>query len=231
MMNKLNVLIVNDDGMDADGIVALTEWAKKLGNVTVCAPKNQQSGKSHGITIHDGIEIIRLDREIETWQVDSTPADCVRWGTIGLNRTYDLVLSGINRGYNLGDDIAYSGTCGAIFEAGFRGLKGIAISTDFITLSAAVEWLDRVWEYVRENKLFEKNSLYNVNIPPKALGIRMTQQGEAYYSDWFVKVGENVYTQDGYCAHENRHDLRYDTDATVDGWVTITPLTVKRDVR
>jgi len=228
MKEELKILITNDDGIGAEGIKALTEWAGKLGTVTVCAPKTQQSGKSHSITIHDSIEIVKTDDKVETWRVDSSPADCVRWGTLGLNRTYDFVFSGINRGYNLGDDIAYSGTCGAIFEAGYRNIKGIAFSTDVGTLEEAKVHLDRVWEYFKRNKLFEQCNLYNVNIPPKPVGIRITKQGSVFYTDDFRPIGENLYEQNGYCVHESEHNLELDTDATTDGWITITPLSIAR---
>ena len=103
----MRILITNDDGIFSHGIRLLAEWAVKLGEVTVVAPKNEQSGKSHAINFTEPIEInkVELMAGVEAYSCDSTPADCVRYGIVGLGRSYDLVLSGINRGYNLGDDI------------------------------------------------------------------------------------------------------------------------------
>ena len=103
----MRILITNDDGINSPAIKALAIWAKKHGEVTVVAPKIEQSGKSHGIEIIKPIEIEKVDLVdgVTAYSVDSTPADCVRYGIIGLKKEYDLVLSGINRGYNLGKDI------------------------------------------------------------------------------------------------------------------------------
>ena len=96
----MRILITNDDGINAPGIRMLAEWAKKLGEVTVVAPKVEQSGMSHAIQFVEPIEIKRvpLMDGVEAWQMDSTPADCVRFGVLGLKREYDLILSGINKG-------------------------------------------------------------------------------------------------------------------------------------
>ena len=129
----MKILVTNDDGIDAKGIRLLAAWAKKLGEVTVCAPKSQQSAKSHAITVHHPIEIKRVEfmEGVEAYSVDSTPVDCVRFGTIGLNRNYDLIVSGVNNGFNMGEDILYSGTVAAIFEADLRSANGIAFSTEW----------------------------------------------------------------------------------------------------
>ena len=103
----MRILITNDDGLFAPGIVPLVEWAKKHGEVTVVAPKIEQSGKSHAIEFVKPFEIKKVDifEGVEAYSCDSTPADCVRFGIMGLGREYDLVLSGINRGVNLGIDM------------------------------------------------------------------------------------------------------------------------------
>ena len=129
----LKILITNDDGINNIGIRLLANWAKQYGEVTVIAPKVEQSAKSHAIDIRGAFEIKKVPfmEGVEAYSVDSTPADCVRFGVIGLKQKYDLVLSGINKGVNVGDDIVYSGTCAAVFEAARMGLKGIAFSAFF----------------------------------------------------------------------------------------------------
>ena len=119
----MRILITNDDGINAKGLLPLAQWAQRLGDVTVIAPKVEQSGKSHGIEIHKAFEVKKVDFApgIEAYSVDSTPADCVRIAILGMKKQFDLVISGINRGLNIGRDTIYSGTVGAIFEANALG--------------------------------------------------------------------------------------------------------------
>lgn len=226
----MKILITNDDGIAAPGLRALVKAAARLGEITVVAPKREQSGKSHGINIHDPFEIRRVEYEgaARAYAVDSTPADCVRFAILGLKEQFDLVLSGINRGYNMGEDISYSGTCGALFEAGTQKAKAIAFSAEWNNLEAAVPYVEPVLAFIEKHNLVEKSRLLNVNIPPNARGIRITRQGGPYFTDTFEKAGEDTYYQRGYCVHQNNHDLGVDTDATVDGYVTITPLWICR---
>lgn len=223
----MKILITNDDGICAEGIAALAEWARGLGDVTVIAPKVEQSGKSHAIEFTKRFEIKRVDfiHGIEAYSVDSTPADCVRFGFMGLGRSYDLVLSGINRGVNLGADIVYSGTVGAVFEAGRLGCKGIALSTYPNTLKEAVRELDSVWEYIESRNLLGINLLYNVNIPNDPNGFKITKQGSPYFSDEFVYEGGDMYMQmGGKIPDVDPSDLTRDTVATEAGYVSVTPL-------
>ena len=119
----MRILIVNDDGIRASQMLPRARWAKKLGTVTVVAPKVEQSGKSQGIELHEPFEVkaVELEEGIEAYAVDSTPADCIRYAVLGLGRTFDLVISGINRGFNMGTDIMYSGTAGAVMGSADTG--------------------------------------------------------------------------------------------------------------
>jgi 5'-nucleotidase len=112
----MRILIANDDGMHASQLVPLIQWARKLGDVTVAVPKYEQSAKSHSIEIHKSFEAkeVELEPGVTVWAVDSSPADCVRFAVIGLGLQFDLVISGINRGLNIGSDIMYSGTVAAV---------------------------------------------------------------------------------------------------------------------
>ena len=228
----MRILVTNDDGIEAEGIRLLANWAKKLGDVTVCAPKTQQSAKSHAITVHNPMEIKRVDfmEGVEAYSIDSTPVDCVRFGTIRLNRKYDLILSGINNGFNIGEDILYSGTVGAIFEAGLRGTNGIAFSTEWRNFEPAIKHIDEAYDYIVKNGLFKYNQIYNVNFPSAEYkGIRVCKQGGPYYSDEFIQAEDGLFNQQGYCVYKVSTDLELDTDATMNGYVSITPLTTKRD--
>ncbi len=223
----MKILITNDDGIEALGIKLLVEWAKKLGEITVVAPKVEQSGKSHGIELMRPIEV--LDRSelygVEAYSVDSTPADCVRFGILGLKRKYDLVLSGINRGANLGKDIVYSGTVGAIFEAVALDHKALALSTFPNTLEDAAKHLDMIYEFVGENDILSKNPIYNINIPAIAEGVKITRQGASYFSDEFVPIGNNLYTQKGfYTPDSDPEDTELDAVAVKHNLISITPM-------
>lgn len=229
----MRILITNDDGINSPSIHKLALWANKFADVTVVAPKVEQSGKSQAIDIINAVEVVRVDFEenIEAYAVNSTPADCVRFGTVGLNREYDLVISGINRGYNMGKDIIYSGTVGAIFEAYGQGYKAMAISTDYTSFDTAVANLDLVYNYIMDNKLFDYCDLYNVNIPTEVKGsILITRQGKACYSDGFVLVDSDkcLYKQVGKFIPECCDDLCFDTNAIKNGYISICPMTTER---
>ena len=228
----MKILVCNDDGINAEGIKILATWAKKLGEVTVSAPKVQQSAKSHAINIHEGpIEVRKVPYidGVTAYEVNSTPVDSVRFGTLGLNAKYDLILSGVNRGFNMGEDILYSGTAANIFEASLRDCKGIAFSTDPTSFAEAEKWLDKIWDYFVTNDLLAHNGIYNVNIPLDAKGIKWTKQGGAYFTDEFIEVGQGLYSQEGYSVYQHGENFTLDTDAVMNGYVSITPLSTRRD--
>lgn len=226
----VRILITNDDGAAATQLVPLVRWCRKLGDVTVVVPKVEQSGKSHGIELHKPFEAkqISLAPDVTVWAVDSTPADCVRFAVLGLELEVDLVISGVNRGLNIGTDIQYSGTVGAASEAASLGIPALAISTLPDCYDRATEHLDRVFDYIRERDLFAYNNLYNVNIPPEPRDIRITHQGGPYFSDTFPLIGKDLYTPAGKQVWADRNDDTLDTDATLHGYITITPLTTDR---
>ena len=226
----MRILITNDDGISSPALPILARWAGKFGEVTVVAPKFEQSAKSQAIDIRGEMEVKRVDigEGIVAYSVSSTPADCTRFGVLGLGASYDLVISGINRGYNIGHDIAYSGTVGAILEGSRFGIKGLALSTDFDTLLPASAYLDDVYGYITEHKLYDYNDLYNVNIPPKACGIRITRQGGAFFKDDFAYLGNDMYKQVGEPIKQKGDDLSIDIDAVYNGYISIMPVTASR---
>ena len=228
----MKILIVNDDGFDAVALPHIIRWARTLGDVTCVVPKREQSGKSQAIDYLHPVEITKVSiaEDIEIWAMDSTPADCVRFATSGLGTSYDLILSGINRGYNLGDDIAYSGTVGAINEGGRLGITSIALSCDPQGLPEALGMLDYWWGFMKDKGLLKKGSLYNVNFPllPSPKGIRITRQGGQFYSDAFEYRGDNMYMQVGAPVPREEVDLTIDMDAVLNGYISVTPMAWKR---
>jgi len=226
----MRILVTNDDGLEAAQLVNLIQWCQKLGDVTTFVPKLEQSGKSHGFEIKRPIEVkqVQLADDITVWAVDSTPADCVRIAVLGLKMEFDLVVSGINRGFNLGADMMYSGTVGAASEAVNLGMKAIALSTSLKYYDRATAHLDGIFEFVDTHKLLELNPIYNINIPENPVGIKITRQGGPYYSDKFPYIGNDLYKPTGYCVWEDREDETLDTDATFHGYITVTPLTIDK---
>ena len=222
----MRILITNDDGVFAEGIRTLAEWAKTKGEVTVVAPKVEQSGKSHAIDFTRPIEIKKVDlmEGVTAYSMDSTPADCIRFAVLGMKEKYDIIFSGVNRGFNLGKDIVYSGTAGAIFEGGRLGIPGIAFSTQPDSFDGAKKYLDKVYSFIVENRLLEENMLYNVNIPNRDGEIKITKQGGIYFHDEFKYLGDDMWEQTGYIINDNEGNPDFDTDAVRDGFISITPL-------
>lgn len=226
----MKILITNDDGIHAAGLLPLARWAQRLGDVTVFAPAYEQSGKSHGIEIHKAFSVKKVDfaPDIPAYAVDSTPADCVRVAVLGMKLKFDLVISGINRGLNIGQDTIYSGTVGAIFEAKALGIPAVALSTSPAYYANAVSHLDEIYAYIRRNRLMEVCDLYNINIPDNPVGFRITRQGGMYYSDaytiecdMFMPCGIDVFRASG--------KMELDTDATLVGhYISVSPLTLDR---
>ena len=122
----MKILVTNDDGVRADGLAMLAAQLGDLGEVWVVAPDRERSAVGHSFTLHEPLRVVKLAER--TYSVSGTPADCVYLGVLELCRGADLVLSGINHGYNLGADIFYSGTVAGAVEAALRGVPAIAVS-------------------------------------------------------------------------------------------------------
>lgn len=230
----MRILITNDDGIQASGLLPLAQWAQKLGEVTVIAPKFEQSGKSHGIEIHKSFEMKKVDFApgITAYALDSTPADCIRVAILGLKEKFDLVISGINRGLNIGRDTIYSGTVGAIFEANALGVPALAFSTSPAYYDKSLSHMDAIYDYICHNRLLEKGDLYNINIPECPVGFRITRQGGPYYSDKFDFQENDMVMPCGIDVFKSSNTRDLDTDAVlVHHLISISPLTIDRTDR
>lgn len=185
----MNLLVSNDDGIHATGLEALASAMEPLGKVWVVAPEREQSAASHALTMHEPLRVMR--RGEGRWAVSGTPADCVYLAVHHLlPEPPDLVLSGINRGSNLGTDVFYSGTVAAAMEACFNGFPAIAVSLHIepddrekhYETAAAVAL--RVARGVRANPL-PPRVLLNVNVPNvpegELRGIRAVALGQRHY--------------------------------------------------
>src|SRR3954466_2993160 len=168
----MRFLITNDDGILAHGIECLIEAAEPLGDVYVVAPDREQSATSHSLTLHHPIRPVR--RGEHRWQVDGTPTDCVMLAVEALMPGRpDYVLSGINHGENMGEDVLYSGTVAAAMEGLALGIPSIALSfaggdlrADLTHLRKQVVVLTDLLRRLTSLPAFPANTLLNVNLPP-----------------------------------------------------------------
>ena len=201
----MHILITNDDGVQAPGLLALAQEIKKLGKVTVLAPDRNWSMSGHVKTIHTPLNVVETQLRDGTpaFAASGAPSDCVALAMLGLlGEPVDIVLSGINPYANLGHDITYSGTVTAAMEATIAGVPGIAVSLDGPEISP--EEVDfgpaaRAAKHVIEtmlNQELPKNTLLSVNVPylpdHKINGYQITRQGTRIYRDLLVrKLDEN----------------------------------------
>jgi len=227
----MKILITNDDSISSEVLLPLAKWAKQFGEVTVVAPKYEQSGKSHSVEFRKAFEVKQVpfdDPDIKAYTVDSTPADCVRFALEGMQMTFDFVISGINRGLNLGIDVLYSGTLGAVFEAATFGLPAVALSTKSGGFGEAIEALEEIKEFFVRRDLMKRNSLYNINIPRHHKGIRITRMGGRYFADEFLPQGNDLYLATYKNTGTDSDDNSIDINATLSGYISVTPLTLNR---
>ncbi len=223
----MRILVANDDGIDAIGLKYLVEFAKTLGDVCVVAPKYEQSAKSQSINVRSGFEVKKTTYlGVDAYVIDSTPSDCVRFAIYYLKDNFDIVFSGLNRGYNSGEDILYSGTVAAASEGAMIGRRAIAFSTSYKSFDGA-KYLKDAYDYIINNNLFEKHNFWNVNIPPVAKGVRVTHQGLTNFDTYFEEK-EGLFYQLGSPHFYLDKDETSDTKAIDDGYISITPLTNDR---
>ena len=184
------ILVTNDDGVRSPGIRSLAEALRKLGRVVVVAPDRNRSAVGHALTLERPLRAEEIKPDV--FAVDGTPTDCVNLGIHGLLReTPDLVVSGINRGSNLGDDITYSGTVCAAMEASLMGLPAFAVSLDTSKFQAddlqlAAGFSRQVAAQILQNGL-PADTFLNVNVPTGGCcGVELTRQGKRKYGDAVV---------------------------------------------
>jgi 5'-nucleotidase len=227
------ILVSNDDGIHSEGLRALGEAMTALDEVTVVAPDRERSAASHSLTLH---RPLRVEELRPSWHaVDGTPTDCVLLGVHGLLRERPrLVVSGINRGGNLGDDVHYSGTVSAAKEATMLGLPAIAVSlaarTDF-RFEVAARFVQRLAAFTLQHGL-PADTLLNVNVPETAagdvpVGFRLTRLGRRRYSDVITEKvdprGRKYYWLGG-SEIEGLAEAGTDLEAVGAGMISVTPV-------
>lgn len=232
----MRFLLSNDDGILAHGLECLERAAAPLGETWVVAPDREQSAMSHSLTLHHPIRPMR--RGDRRWQVDGTPTDCVMVAVEALlPERPDFVLSGVNHGQNLGEDVLYSGTVAAAMEGLALGIPSIAFSfaggelrADASLLEAQIPLLTTLIRHLTQLS-WPGNTLLNVNLPPligpHVQGVRLTRLGQRYYSGSLKPMtdpwGRTVYWIGGGSATWTG-PADSDFQAVRDGFVSVTPL-------
>ncbi len=241
MIQPINILVTNDDGIYAEGIQLLSQTLFESGagyNLSIVAPDHERSAVGHAITMHRPLRVQEArflhNREMVGWSVNGTPSDCVKLAVEAiLDHKPQLVISGINRGSNLGTDVLYSGTVSAAVEGIILGIPAVAVSLteggaseDFLF---AARFVRDLIPYLLENPL-PAGTLLNINVPPYnggINGIRVTHLGTRRYRNSFDKRidprGMIYYWLAGELVEgEEKEDS--DVRAILDGYISVTPV-------
>jgi len=235
----MRILLSNDDGINAPGLYVLEKIAAQLSDdIWICAPSEEQSGAGHSLTLN---RPVRLHQHAERrFSITGTPTDAV---TMALKKLLpappDLILSGVNRGANLGDDVTYSGTVSAAFEGALAGIRSVALSQVYskeglghgVSFDAAEGWGAQVLRPLLDTA-FAERTLINVNFPPitkgEVKGIRVVRQGFHDYARGSVVEGTDPrgFPYYWFGLHGIEHTGGHETDleAIADGFIAVTPL-------
>lgn len=233
----MRFLCTNDDGILAHGLDCLVRAAEQIGEVTVVAPDREQSATSHSLTLHHPVRA--TERGERRFQVDGTPTDCVMLAVEALMTDRpDFVLSGINHGQNMGEDVLYSGTVAAAMEGLALGIPAIAFSFAGGDLRADIRKLDEqldvlvpLLKHLTSLAEFPEHTLFNVNLPPlgsgEIRGTKLTRLGRRVYSNSIQPMrdpwGRQIYWIGGGEISWTGSDDS-DFQAIRDGFISVTPL-------
>jgi 5'-nucleotidase len=225
-----HILVTNDDGIYSEGIRKLAEACKAHGHVTIVAPDREQSAASHALTLNRPLRLLQIQEH--EWIVDGTPSDCVNLAVLKLFKSArpDLIVSGINFGPNLGDDVTYSGTISAAFEGALLNIPSIAFSA----LVGENFSFDRCAEFAGElvrlalDEHRDPGIILNVNFPVREFeGVRITALGKRVYTEGVIERkdprGRSYFWIGGEPPVWHPGDGT-DFEAVRNGYVSITPL-------
>lgn len=240
----MRILVTNDDGVESAGLIALADALTSLGEVLVVAPDGDRSGIAHALSIHQPVRIReRKERSVRTYQCSGTPADCVVVGAFEIFKILpDLVVSGINRGANAGDDITYSGTIAAANEALLVGVPSLAVS---LAIAWPISSDQPHWETAAHCALdlarrmpafaLPPTTLLNLNVPNVPLaslrGVKLTKQARKRYTDRTDRrLDPRGETYVWIWGSHNAAEIEEGTDlaALRDGYASVTPITIDR---
>jgi 5'-nucleotidase len=233
MEKRISILVTNDDGFYAPGINALATELSTIADVTVVAPDRDRSGASHSLTLSTPLSIKKVSEK--KFIVEGTPTDCVHLALTGFfQESFNLVVSGINSGANMGDDVIYSGTVGAAVEGRFLGLPSIAVSLagEHKNFETAAKVTRQLVTYMTQHH-FKKTTTLSINVPDvpfeKIRGFQITRLGSRHAAEPAIKQkdprGRTIYWI-GPAGKENDAGIGTDFHAIKNHYVSITPLQV-----
>ncbi len=227
------ILVCNDDGIRSEGLAALADALRPLGTVYVVAPDRERSAAGHSLTLTQPLRVEKIG--LRVYAVDGTPTDCVNLAVNGIlrNKKVALVVSGINKGGNLGDSVTYSGTVSAAMEATLLGIPAVAVSLasrNHFRFDAAAEFSGTLARKVLRRGL-PKDTLLNVNFPgvpaSDIRGVRITRQGKVIYGDAVVEKRDprgRKYYWIGGDSLRRREIPGSDLEAVEKNFISITPI-------
>jgi 5'-nucleotidase len=234
-MSEKLILITNDDGILSEGVAVLKKALAPLGRVVIVSPSEERSGASHALTIRTPVRIKEVDKDV--YSLTGFPADCIYAAIHGLlKKKPDLVVSGINRGANMGVDVYYSGTLAGARQAAIDSIKGFAISVDINKNVAKIKWETaakfayKVAEEMLE-KDYKKGGFLNINCPnvdqEHIKGVKITKMGDRRYVTE-VKWGKDPRGED-YCWLWGEYSAfgpieGSDCDAVHEGFISVSPM-------
>lgn len=238
----MHILVTNDDGVHAPGLLALAQSVRKIADkVTILAPDHNWSASGHVKTLHRPLRVnlTELADGTEAWTSDGAPSDCVALAQLGfVEDKIDLVVSGINPNANIGHDVTYSGTVTAAMEAAIWGIPGVAVSLDrpedlisAVIYDPAAEAARQVIVWLWEQPDRPKDTVLNINVPYGPLsemkGFRLTRQGLRIYRDELVRREDprgKAYYWIGGDVPTGVEEPGTDFGALLAGYVSVTPL-------
>lgn len=226
----MNILLSNDDGIYSQGLLSLAKKLSLNNKVLVVAPDGNRSACSHSLTIAKSVKLekVDIDQAFDSYALSGTPADCVKFSKIVFRDfNTDIVISGINKGHNLGSDILYSGTVSIALEASFFGHVSFAVSSYNLEngdYDLFADYTAKIIEFLLP--LSEKGDVWNINFPDnhkKIQGVKLTSLGKHIYSDNYVEVAKGEYLLSGEpLLVENEEDC--DIYWCEKGYITVTPI-------
>jgi len=232
MTERLKILVTNDDGIHSKGITILAKALHEIGEVVVVAPDIEKSAIAHSLTLHRPLRVEKIKRDF--YAVDGTPADCVHLGVNAiLPKRPHLIVSGINKGGNLGDDITYSGTVSAAFEGTLLGIPSFAISLvsrSNFKFHVAARFAVRIAKYIHQRGL-PKDTLLNINVPNlderEIKSYQITRQGRWVHGNGVIEKvdprGKKYYwIGEGPLIYDQKGNT--DFEAVSNSCISITPL-------
>ncbi len=227
----MNILITNDDGYFAEGINSLKNELEKQFNVFMCAPLTEKSASSHSITLFKRMELKKIDER--NYAVNGTPADCIKVALLYLFKDikFDFIISGINNGPNMGDDIFYSGTVAGAREGLLNNIFSIAASVDGWNtkkdFTIAARFIKELVDKIKDKQFGEK-ILLNINFPNerKIKGVKIAHLGRRIYKDSiiFERIDNKDYVTIGGEDPSFEFEENSDLQAVSEGYIAITPL-------